>query len=290
VTQTCPTLTQTCWNGSVIPVTQTCPTQYQTCWDGSIVPVSQSCPTKTTTSVLVQKVEIREHAVVTDLATKVTQTSAQCNGIGIISGGVNSIAWFEFGETMDVNKTTNSASIGNASQSVFSNVITGLKPNTTYYCRAVMNNKDGTYKGKIVSFKTLASSKTSITYSAPKGESVKKPQTTTEFVCADGSIAVAKTVLVGETINAGGKLLNVNIERSTQDLVQGSLLNYRITVTNTSDTAVDGVEVKIVLPNEMSFVDATTTGGVTISDNIMTVPVGSINSADVKTFIVPIKI
>ena len=210
--------------------------------------------------------------------------------MGLIVDGVNSIGWFEFGETLDVNNTINSAPIGASSQSSFSNVITGLKSNTTYYCRAVMNNKDGTYKGKIVSFKTLASSKVSITYPEPKKEVKNPPKTKTEFVCADGSIAVAKTVLVGEAINSGGKLLKLNIERSAQDLVQNSIFNYRITVTNTSDTAVSGVEVKIVLPSEMTFVDATTTAGITIKDNIMTVPINGINAEEVKTFILPVKI
>lgn len=153
-----------------------------------------------------------------------------------------------------------------------------------------MNNPDGTYKGKIVSFKTLAITQNKITYTSPKTEPTTKPTTKTEFVCADGSIATARTVLVGETINAGGKLLDVNIERSVKDFIQGAILNYRITITNNSDTAVSGIEAKIVLPSEMSFVDATTTGGISINDNIMTIPIGNINSKEVKTFILPIKI
>ena len=287
ITSTCPAQTQVCWNGAIVPVNQACPAQYQTCWDGSVILLSQTCPTKTTTTITIKKVEVINHSVVTDLATKVGQTSAQCNGVGLISNGISSVGWFEYGETTDVNKTTNSASIGSSSNAPFSNVLTGLKPNTTYYCRAVMANKDGTYRGKIVSFKTL---KNKVTYAAPKAKAKTAPKTKTEFVCADGSIAVAKTVLVGETINAGGKLLAINIERSIPDLTQGSVFNYRITITNNSDTAVTGVEAKIVLPSELSFIDATTTGGVVIKDNIMTVPVENINSKEVKTFILPVKI
>jgi len=288
ITQTCPTQTQTCWNGLVIPVSQTCPAQYQTCWDGSIVPVNQSCPTKTQTTVIVKKVEVREHTVITNLATKVTKNSAQCNAVGLIVDGVSSVGWFEYGETVDVNKNTNSASIGGAPEASFSNIITGLKPDTTYYCRAVMANKDGTYKGKVVSFKTLGDTK--ITYPAPKAPTKQAPKTKTEFVCADGSIAVARTVLVGETINAGGKLLKVNIERNVPELIQGNVLNYRVTVENISDIAVSGVEIKIVLPGEMSFVDVVTTGGVMVQDNIMTIPLNSINAEEVKTLIIPVKV
>jgi len=49
-----PIATQTCWDGSVIPVTETCPPrpvveppvvpQMQTCWDGSSIPADQTCP------------------------------------------------------------------------------------------------------------------------------------------------------------------------------------------------------------------------------------------------------
>lgn len=40
----CPVQTQTCWNGTTIPVTQTCPAQTQTCWNGSVVSIYQTCP------------------------------------------------------------------------------------------------------------------------------------------------------------------------------------------------------------------------------------------------------
>lgn len=287
INQVCPTQTQTCWNGLVVPVTQTCPSQYQTCWDGSVIPVTQSCPVKTTTTVVVKKVTIVSHSVVTNIPTKVSASSAECNGVALISNGTDSVGWFEFGRTQNLGQTTNSANIGNDSQAAFSNVITGLKSNTTYYCRAVMANRDGVYRGKIVSFTTLEGKK-AIVYAAPK-KSVKT-KSKTEFVCSDGSIAVAKTVSVADTVNSGGKLLSIKIERNSPDLIVGSTINFRISITNDSDSAVTGAEGKIVLPAELSFVDATTTGGVTIKDNVMTVPIGDINSKEVKTFILPAKI
>ncbi len=290
VTNTCPQQTQICWNGLAVPLTQSCPQQYQTCWDGSIIPLTQSCPVKTTTTIIVKKEETitKEHVVVTDLATKITQNSAQCNGIGLIAGKVNSNGWFEYGETTDLGKVTNSANIGNYSETPFSNIISGLKSDTRYYCRAVMSNKDGVYKGKIVSFRTLAKSKVVITYPTPKPS--KKTETKTEFYCADGSIAVAKTVLVGETVNAGGKLLKVTIERSIPDLIQGSTFNYRITITNIADTKIEDVEAKILIPSEMSFVDATTSNGITVEGNTIKVPVGDLDKGANKVFILPVKI
>ncbi|MDQ1281849.1 MAG: Ig-like protein, partial [Patescibacteria group bacterium] len=289
INQICPAQMQTCWNGITVPLTQSCPAQYQTCWDGSVVPVTQSCPIKTTTTTtIIKQVEIINHSVVTNIPTKVSQTSAECNGVALISNRTQSVGWFEFGTTENLGKTTNSADIGNMSQSSFSNVISGLKASTTYYCRAVMANRDGTYRGKIVSFRTLPAAKKTVVYAAPK-KSVKT-KTKTEFVCSDGSIAVAKTVSIADTLNSGGKLLSIKIERSSPDLTQGTIINYRISITNDSDTAVSGVETKIVLPAELSFMDATTTGGVTVKDNVMTVPIGGINSKEVKTFILPAKV
>ena len=288
ITQTCPTRTQTCWNGSVIPVTQSCPQQYQTCWDGSIILMTKTCPVKTTTTVKIIKVDIKEHSVVTDLATKITTDSAQCNGIANIKGGVGTTAWFEFGETSNVKSTTNSAFIGSSQQITFSNLITGLKSNTTYYCRAVISNKDGTYRGKIVSFKTKEKTKTVITY--PTTNTTKKLTTKTEFVCADGSIAKAKTVLVGEAINSGKKLLDVKIERSQEDLIQGSSMNYKITITNNADIQIDNVELKTILPSEMDYANLATSSQINIKDGIMSVFVGSIEAQKSKTFILPVKI
>ncbi|MFO0743901.1 MAG: hypothetical protein U0469_02530 [Candidatus Paceibacterota bacterium] len=288
INQTCPNQYQVCWNGATVLANQQCPPQYQTCWNGTVIPVSQTCPVKTITTVIIKNVEIRTHSVVTNLATQVGATSAVCNGTALISSKMSSVGWFEYGTTVNLGNTTNSANIGSDETSNFSNLITGLKPGTTYYCRAVMSNADGTYKGKIVSFTTIKDKK--VVYATPTKKPTVKPKTKTEFVCSDGSLAVARTVLVADTINSGGKLISINIERNNPDLVQGKIVNYRITITNNADTAVTGVEEKIVLPTEMSFVDATTTGGITIKENIMTVPIGNLNAKEVKTFILPAKV
>ncbi|MEI6353019.1 MAG: hypothetical protein WCO35_03755 [Candidatus Nomurabacteria bacterium] len=287
ITQSCPAQYQTCWNGTTVPVNQSCPAQYQTCWNGTVIPVTQTCPVKNTT-VIIKHVEIRDHSAETDLASRVTQTSAQCNGVGFISGGLSTIGWFEYGTSISLGKSTNSANIGSGEQESFSNVITNLKANTTYYCRAVIANTDGVYKGKIVSFKTLSASTKAVVY--PTTKKSTKAKTKTQFVCSDGSLATAKTVAVADTVNAGGKLISINIERNNPDLVQGSLLNYRITLTSNSDVAITGTEAKVVLPTELSFVDATTTGGVTVKDGIMTVPIGNMNAKEAKTFILPVKV
>ena len=57
----------------------------------------QSATDSTTISVIQQ--QPTSHRVVTTSATQVTNNSARCNGIGIISNGVMSNGWSEYGET-----------------------------------------------------------------------------------------------------------------------------------------------------------------------------------------------
>jgi len=182
-------------------------------------------------------------------------------------------------------------------------LITGLKANTTYYCRAVIANVNGTYKGEIVSFKTLKAP--AITKTNPKPQSIvyvgkggdKGGSTTTkvvkksktEFVCSDGSLATAKTVSVADTINAGGKLMQVNIDKDATELAQGSTINYKLTIKNTADTALTGTEVRFVLPSELSF-DKNDLKNTTIQNNIIIISDTGFNAGEIKTYIIPVKV
>jgi hypothetical protein len=182
-------------------------------------------------------------------------------------------------------------------------LITGLKVNTTYYCRAVIANLNGTYKGQIVSFKTLPAPVVTKTNPKPqpvvyvgkggdKGGStttkvVKKSKT--EFVCSDGSIATAKTVSVADTVNAGGKLMQVNIDKDVADLSQGSIINYKLTIKNTADTALTGTEVRFVIPSELSF-DKNDLKNATIQNNIVIIPETGFNAGEIKTYTIPVKV
>jgi len=274
---------QTCWNGQRVPVNQFCPTQYQTCWNGKRISINQTCPA----SLVVQN-----HSVRTDLTTQVAQTSAQCNGIGLIANQVSSVGWFEYGETTILGKNTNSGNIGRAASAPFSNNIINLKSNTKYYCRAVMANANGTYKGEIVSFTTLAEVKKSeprITYVGKGGYSKKLKKSRTEFVCADGSLATAKTISVADTINAGGKLMQINLDKNVADLPQGGKVNYKLTVKNIADTALTGTEIRFVLPSDLIFEKNNLENSV-VQNNILIITEAGFEAGETKTYTITTKV
>ena len=276
---------QTCWNGKRISMNQFCPTQYQTCWNGKRISINQTCPIS---------LAVQNHAVRTDLATQVAQTSAQCNGIGLIANRISSVGWFEYGENTVLEKTTNSGNIGRDSAAPFSNSIINLKPNTQYYCRAVMANANGTYKGEIVSFKTLAKVKKSepkITYvdNGKGGYSKKIKKSRTEFVCADGSLATAKTVSVADTINAGGKLMQLNLDKNVADLPQGGKVNYTLTVKNIADTTLTGTEIRFVLPSDLIF-EKNNLENTVVQNNILIITEAGFEAGETKTYTITTKV
>lgn len=245
---------QSCWDGSTIPLGSVCPAQYKTCPNGASVPVTQNCP-------VVQKpvppVTIKFNNVITSVATEITTTSARCNGIGLIASGASSRGWFEYGETPNLGRETAHANIGSSATAPFSNVLANLKPTATYYCRAVMENQYGTVKGEIVSFTTKA---TAVKYVKPvvtpvKTPVVKKPATKTEVICTDGT-TTSVPYKSGSLLNAGQKLVSLQIEKVSGDLSAGSQVNYRLVVKNLSSESLQGTLVKITIPQEIVLTQA----------------------------------
>ena len=249
---------QSCWDGSQIPTSSVCPLQYKTCPNGTSIPVYQACVV-TPTIVYSAPPVVRFNNVVTSVVTEVTKTSGRCNGIGLIANGAPSTGWFEYGETPNLGRTTSSANIGSASTAPFSNVLASLKPSTKYYCRAVMQNQHGLVKGEIVGFTTKS---TVVTYVHPAP--VQKPVKTTPKVqpkptitCSDGSTVSLKSTTSATMINQGQKLVTATIEKIEGQLASGSTVLYKVTYKNLADTRVPDVRIQVILPQELTFVSAT---------------------------------
>ena len=268
------TATQVCSNGSVIPVNQTCPSAYKYCANGSYVAYNQSCFGPITP--VYSPTVVKFNNVVTSVATQITNTSGRCNGIGLIANGAASTGWFEYGETANLGRVTANASIGNAATAPFSNVLANLKPNTKYYCRAVMQNQYGTVKGEIVSFITKSKATSYVVKpTVPAKQSITKKATvkTNLVTCSDGSSFTSKNVSSATSatlLNQGTKLVTLQVEKADGKLVANGDVSYKVTYKNISDSRLTGVVIKVTLPAEITGVMATTG---TFDDNTHTLTV-----------------
>lgn len=248
-----------------------------TCYSSNGTAVSDSV------SVTTASQTIRVNNVITSIPTEITDISARCNGIGLIANNANSNAWFEYGETQNLGRTTATANIGQAATSPFSNLLVGLKPKTTYYCRAVMANANGTVKGDIVSFTTKAKKtvyvkpviKTTTTTTVKKTVTVKPK----EIICSDGSTITVKSSTNAQILSTGGKLIEMQLEKQNGDLSQGSEATYRLSYRNTSESSLKNVVFKVTIPQE--FTVLTATGGAydkttrTLTIPMLSIPMGS---------------
>ncbi len=245
---------QTCWNGSVIPNNSVCPAQYKVCPNGTSVPINQPCYV-TTTPIYIAPQVVKFNNVVTSPVTQITNVSGRCNGIGLIANNAPSTGWFEYGETPNLGRTTNSANIGQADTAPFSNVLANLKPHTQYYCRAVMQNQYGLVKGEIVGFVT----KTKITtYVRPVivTHVTTKPPVKKTIACSDGTTVAVKNQSSATLINQGQKLLTLSIEKVEGNLVSEGTVRYKVSYKNLADTKLSGVIVKVTLPQEIRLMSA----------------------------------
>ncbi len=93
--------------------------------------------------------------VTTRSASSIGDTSVTLNG-RVDGNGLSTRVWFEYSDDrddVDNDEETSEDSIGSGTES-FSERITGLRRNTTYYFRAVARNSQGTDYGTILSFRT----------------------------------------------------------------------------------------------------------------------------------------
>ena len=93
-----------------------------------------------------------EPDVTTRSATNVDENGATLNG-RVDGNGSSTRAWFEYGTSYNLSSTTNENSYGSGSKN-YSKSISNLRPNTTYYFRAVAENSSDTVYGSVLSFRT----------------------------------------------------------------------------------------------------------------------------------------
>ncbi|MEZ0208635.1 MAG: hypothetical protein ACAH17_00455 [Candidatus Paceibacterota bacterium] len=278
---TTPTVTyQTCWDGTTIPLYSVCPSQYKVCANGTSIPVNQTCYYGNNYVPYTPPQVVKFNNVITSVTTEITKSSARCNGIGLIASGAQSTGWFEYGETSNLGRETAKANIGTLATAPFSNVLTNLKVSTTYYCRAVMQNQYGTVKGEIVAFTTKANAVAyvqPVTKTTVKTVSTKTATKTNQIVCTDGSIATVGSKSSADLINAGQKLVSLQIVKTSGTLAPGATVNYQLTFKNLSDEALHNLVFKVTVPAELTLTNASA-GNFDQSTHVLTVNVPTLGA------------
>ncbi len=123
--------------------------------------------------------------VITKIPEKITSTSVKIRALALPGGNISTIGWFEFGATTSLGVETIHKNIGTQQSITFSDTLTNLTPNSTYYVRAVIQNRNGISKGSIVGFKikkltTFTTTKTTQNTSTVTSPSPKKIQPATQ--------------------------------------------------------------------------------------------------------------
>ncbi len=180
-------------------------------------------------------------SVTTQPAQGITQVSARLNGIATMNNQLSQ-GWFEWGPTVALGQQTAPADLGVFASNTFYAIASNVQPNTTYYFRAVLQNRQtgNTLRGSILSFRTLGQVYVDRT-----------PTPTPIPTVAPARVTIAKEVA------------NISFPNGTKDCVAGFVSNsigYLITLKNTGSQTADEVTVRDPLSPYTQFVSATDGG------------------------------
>jgi len=191
--------------------------------------------------------------VVTTVATNISQTGAQVNGLITSSNYTNANVYFEYGTTMNLGRrTTSHTTNGNTN---FSEYLTNLSPKTIYYFQAIAESSDGVSRGSIEVFQTQGYATTNIT-------------TTREIIYRQGT-----------TVVGSDSPIMLKIENRYQAIGRGDIIDYVITYKNISSSKLTNPMVQVFIPKGITVVN---TSGGTYSENerTLSVPINDLNPND----------
>ncbi len=213
---------------------------------------------RTTTQTITVFVQNNQNAVVsqnsaafTTVPTRARATSVDLNGTALIGNNTLTQGWFEWGTSRDLGRVTEIRSIGTSRTVDFSETLSGLSPNTTYFYRAVIQNNTGVYRGDIVPFTTTRIVTNVQTSFSPQ------PVRTTRVV---NTQSVAITPNPGQSLQAQtyGRpvFIELSLSQRAPSVVQGSVVEYDIRYRNITNTLLTNTFIKVVLPEDFAFISS----------------------------------
>ncbi len=190
-------------------------------------------------------------------ASNVGSTTARLNGAVTLASGTTN-AYFEYGTTVTLGKTTGLQYIpGSGTVSFYDTIQTTAS--TNYYYRAVMQANGVLIRGSIMSFSTKTGGSTPIYFSSAPSYSSKN-STKTVAPTADVLLTVTNT---------------------KEKLFPGETVDYTVTYENKSGKRLNKALLTFVLPQGLTLIQ--TTQGTMISPSTMDISIGELASGEKGT-------
>ncbi len=181
---------------------------------------------------------------VTSVATSVTRTSAQLNGI--ISSGTSNNAYFEYGQSADnLNLRTPSQTTSGS----YYATITGLIPDTIYYFRAVADCNGSTNRGTVEFLDTLANQ------------------------------VIHPIIIQGTTVIGTSSPIMLRIEDRYQSIGIGDTVDYTVTYKNIGKSLLTNPVVQVIVPRGINITNSSA-GTYSTDTNTLTVPIEDLRPGD----------
>lgn len=159
---------------------------------------------------------------VTTVATNVTQNSATLNGLLTGSTGAS---YFQYGTSINLGSQT----VSRVGSGQFSEVITGLAPNTPYYFRFVSNCGGGLSYGQIQVFQTQG---------------------------VAGVNTIRQVVVQGTTVIGTASPIMLKIENRYQYIGLGDIVDYTVTYKNIGKTTLTKPILQVIVPSGITLINS----------------------------------
>ena len=188
--------------------------------------------------------------VVTTVATNVSQTGAQLNGLMTNLSCNNSSTFFDYGTSVNLGMRTASRMTNGV---YFSEYITNLNSNTIYFFRAVVEGSNCSSQGAIEVFQTLK-------YNTNTNTNTKNVQT------------IRQVVYQGTTVSGSESPIVLRIENRYQAIGVGDIIDYVVFYKNISSSRLTHPMVQVFIPKGITLLNASR-GTYSEADRILSTPI-----------------
>lgn len=215
-----------------------------------------------------------EPDVTTRSATDIGQSSVLLRGEADPNGEDTDV-WFQWGTSRsNLNSSSRAEDIGDGTREKdFDKRITGLRPNTLYYFRAVAQNREGIDRGGTLSFRTDRGVAAPVT-------TVRAPITT--------PITRIVEVFRDRFFSPREEGLIITLNTDTRRIDRG-IIEYEISYDNRTDDTFTSTVLTLVIPDELEFVDASPREDEVRGDTI-SFEIGTIRPGDDESFVIETEI